>query len=85
MRKIYYAYYPRNFSNEFFLYSVETDEDQKAIKDLLDRISYNPNATLERVSAKEILHLQKAERDRRKEDPSFAGYCCTVPIPAREM
>lgn len=80
--KKYYAFFPRNFGNEYSLYSVENEDDQKAIDKLYER--YNPcESSLHRVTVKEMREWAAQERRALKHNPSFAGYCDLEPQPAR--
>ena len=85
MRRLYYAYHPRNFANEYTIYSVEDEADREAIEKLERRISGYPDANLRRITTKELLDMQREERHRQMYDRAFAGNCHTTPIPAREM
>lgn len=61
----YYIFYPRNFSNEYKLYSVEAGS--KAEQELIEKGFY-------RTTRKEAEKLCRAERQARRDNPSFSGF-----------
>ena len=63
--KRYYISYPRNFTNEYVLRSVEHGTKQE--KFLIDR-------GWERITRKEAESLCARERDRRRYDRAMSGY-----------
>ena len=82
--KKYYAYFPRNFGNEYYLYSVENDADRAAIAAL--HAKYDPTVSrLTRVTVATMRKWRAAEMWARKHDPSGSGYCDIDPRPARLM
>lgn len=82
--KKYYAFFPRNFANEYSLYSVEDKEDQEAIDKLYN--SYDPtHSRLCHVTVKEMRKWTSEEKWNMKHDASFSGYCDLEPIPAKHM
>ena len=63
--KYYYIHYPRNFSNEYALRSVEHGTAQEQF--LIDR-------GWKRITRKEAENKCAQERDRRKYDRAMSGY-----------
>lgn len=81
-RKKYYAYFPRNFGNEYRLYSVEDEQDEMAIDYLYDHL--DENSDLFRVSVKTLRKWTSEEKFNRKFDPAFSGYCDLFPDNVRK-
>lgn len=70
--KRYYIKYPRNFANEYSLYSADvgSKEEQKLI-----------SLGFERITRKRAQELCRIEKWRRKTDYNFSGYAPTEIIP----
>lgn len=74
--KHYYIRYPRNFGNEYELYSVNAGTD--AEKYLIDH-------DFERIAHKEAEEKCAAERWARITDPAFSGYAPAHIVPFDEL
>ena len=60
--KKYYIDYPRNFSNEYAIYSVETPEEKSTIDHMIDRANDDPNRDIHQITRKEAERLTAANR-----------------------
>ena len=77
-KRKYWKYEPRNFSNEYDLLVTIDKEEETEIKENFKNCSNN-GARFERVTVKEVRQLAREERERRKYDTNFSGYCDLIP------
>lgn len=76
MKTQYYAYYPRNFRNQYRIIRVTTPDELEQLNAWFDGLSTASDIpSLERVTMDEIRAMQTAERERRINSPAFGGYC----------
>lgn len=50
--KTYYIYYPRNFANEYTIFSVD-EKDLEAFTEWQDKVTNDPNRDIQRISYKD--------------------------------
>jgi hypothetical protein len=62
--KKYYIEYPRNFANEYAIYSVETKEEQAAIARKLDRSNRDPDSDVHRIARRDAYRLTARNRQK---------------------
>lgn len=74
--KHYYIKYPRNFGNEYELYSVNAGTPAEA---------YLVGRGFERITRKNAEEKCAVERWARKTDPAFSGYAPAHVIPFDEI
>jgi hypothetical protein len=59
----YYIDYPRNFANEYAIYSVGTAEEQAAINHMIDRsATVSPERDIHRISRRDAYALTASNR-----------------------
>jgi hypothetical protein len=62
--KRYYIDYPRNFANEYAIYSVETEDEHKAITRRLERSNRNPDSDVHRITRADAYRLTARNRQK---------------------
>ena len=72
--KKYYYYSPRGFSNEYEVIYVCNSVEEEKLKEWF-RECDNENNRFFRITTKELADLRHEERERRKNNENFSGYC----------
>ena len=86
MKTKYYAFYPRNFGNEYTVVKVTTEEEQKDLDDWYESLLGDNNKSLDRISLLQLRKLKSTELHARKYDQAFSGYCNPdAPITVHEL
>lgn len=76
MKTKYYAFYPRRFGNEYTVIRISSPEEEKRLMDWYDNLRSDPaNRSIERVTVKQLRTMSSNERQVRKHNPAFSGYC----------
>ena len=72
----HWAYYPRNFGNEYNVIRTENASEEKELFDWYNNLGSDPaNRSLDRVSLKALSHMCATECHERKYNQAFSGYC----------
>lgn len=87
MKKRYFAYYPRNFANEYKVIAVQTQQEAEQLQEWFDRRPSDPaDRSLEPVTVAQLRRMAAKERRARREDLGFAGYCAPWnPLTLRDL
>ena len=72
--KIYGIYYPRNFANEYTVYSV-APERRKAWEEFCEKVKNDPNRDAHRISRKEAEQRTSAQT---KKEYVAANNCASI-------
>jgi hypothetical protein len=71
----YYAYYPRNFGNEYTVVNVANKQEEEKLIAWEAALPNPENHSLQRVTVKQLRNMAANERQARKHDQAFSGYC----------
>lgn len=75
----YYAYYPRDFANEYDLISCDGREDEQELRAWYDAHS-GEESSLDRVTVRQMRSMIASEKFQRKHDESFAYFAPVAPV-----